>query len=136
MSIQLQLRRGTAAQWTAANTLLAQGELALETDTSKFKIGDGVTTWNSLPYASGPAGASVTGPTGPTGAAGAAGAAGATGPTGAPGVTGPAGTPGDTALNAQVIADARMGIGFYFPKNINTTYVTTATSVIPPIYLI
>lgn len=50
MSIQIQLRRGTASQWTTANTLLAQGELGLETDTNKFKFGDGVTTWNSLPY--------------------------------------------------------------------------------------
>ena len=50
MAIQIQLRRGTASQWTAANTLLAQGELGLETDTNKFKFGDGVTTWNSLPY--------------------------------------------------------------------------------------
>jgi len=50
MSIQIQLRRGTASQWTTANTLLAQGEVGLETDTNKFKFGDGVTTWNSLPY--------------------------------------------------------------------------------------
>ena len=50
MAIQIQLRRGTASQWTTANTLLAQGELGLETDTNKFKFGDGVTTWNSLPY--------------------------------------------------------------------------------------
>ena len=50
MAIQIQLRRGTASQWTTANTLLAQGELGLETDTNKFKFGDGVTTWNSLAY--------------------------------------------------------------------------------------
>lgn len=50
MAVQLQLRRGTASQWTAANTLLAQGELGLETDTNKLKIGDGVTTWTTLPY--------------------------------------------------------------------------------------
>jgi hypothetical protein len=50
MAIQIQLRRGTASQWTAANTLLAQGEIGLETDTSKLKLGDGVTVWNSLGY--------------------------------------------------------------------------------------
>ena len=50
MAIQIQLRRGTASQWTTANTLLAQGEIGLETDTNKFKFGDGVTTWNSLAY--------------------------------------------------------------------------------------
>lgn len=50
MAVQLQLRRGSAAQWTAANTLLAQGELGLETDTGKLKIGDGSTVWTSLAY--------------------------------------------------------------------------------------
>lgn len=53
MSVQIQLRRGTAAQWTAANTLLAAGEIGIETDTGSFKIGDGSTVWNSLAYASG-----------------------------------------------------------------------------------
>lgn len=50
MATQIQLRRGTAAAWTAANTVLAQGELAIETDTSQLKAGDGVTAWNSLGY--------------------------------------------------------------------------------------
>jgi hypothetical protein len=58
MSIQIQLRRGTASQWTTANTLLAQGEIGLETDTSKLKLGDGSTLWNSLSYFS--AGSGVT----------------------------------------------------------------------------
>ena len=47
---RLQLRGDTAANWASANPTLAARELALETDTSKFKIGDGVTAWNSLPY--------------------------------------------------------------------------------------
>ena len=46
----IQLRRGTAAQWTAANTVLAAGELGLETDTNKIKVGDGVVAWNTLDY--------------------------------------------------------------------------------------
>ena len=50
MAEQIQIRRGTAAAWTAAGTLLTQGEFGLETDTGKLKIGDGVTTWLSLPY--------------------------------------------------------------------------------------
>jgi hypothetical protein len=45
---QLQVRRGTAAQWTAANPILAAGEFGLETDTGRIKIGDGSTAWNSL----------------------------------------------------------------------------------------
>jgi hypothetical protein len=44
------LRRGTAAQWTASNPVLAEGEVGLETDTRKFKVGDGLTAWSSLSY--------------------------------------------------------------------------------------
>lgn len=44
------VRRGTAAQWTTANPVLASGEFGLETDTKKLKIGDGTTAWTSLGY--------------------------------------------------------------------------------------
>ena len=72
MAIQIQLRRDTATQWTALNPTLAQGELAVETDTRKFKIGDGVTAWSSLTYftqgTQGPQGEKGdTGDTGPAG---------------------------------------------------------------------
>lgn len=46
----MQQRRGTAEQWTTANPVLAAGEIGFETDTSKFKIGDGVNTWDNLIY--------------------------------------------------------------------------------------
>ena len=71
MAVQFQFRRGTASQWTAANTILASGELGLESDTNKFKLGNGTSGWTSLPYASGTAGAA--GATGATGAAGTSG---------------------------------------------------------------
>ncbi len=58
MLIQMVLRRGTTAEWTSANPVLASGELALDTSQSKFKIGDGVTPWNSLAFATGTAGSS------------------------------------------------------------------------------
>jgi Major tropism determinant N-terminal domain len=48
MATRMQQRRGTAAQWTAANPVLAAGEIGFETDTNKFKIGDGVNAWNTL----------------------------------------------------------------------------------------
>lgn len=48
---QIQVRRGTAAQWTSANPTLASGEWGFETDTGKAKIGNGSTAWNSLAYA-------------------------------------------------------------------------------------
>jgi hypothetical protein len=47
----IQIRRDTAANWTAANPILASGEMGFETDTGKFKIGDGATAWTSLLYA-------------------------------------------------------------------------------------
>jgi hypothetical protein len=47
---QVQIRRGTAAQWTSANPTLAAGEQGFETDTLKLKIGTGSTAWNSLAY--------------------------------------------------------------------------------------
>ena len=50
MAVKFQLRRDTAANWTAANTVLDLGEPGVETDTLKLKIGDGVTPWNSLDY--------------------------------------------------------------------------------------
>ena len=50
MADLIQIRRDTAANWTSANPTLAQGELGAETDTSKIKIGDGSTVWNSLGY--------------------------------------------------------------------------------------
>ena len=53
MASQIQLRRDTAANWTSANPVLAQGEFAVETDTLKAKIGDGSTAWTSLGYSFG-----------------------------------------------------------------------------------
>jgi len=50
MADLIQIRRDTAANWTSANPILAQGELGAETDTSKIKIGDGSTAWSSLAY--------------------------------------------------------------------------------------
>lgn len=49
----IQVRRGTASQWTSANPTLAAGEWGLETDTLKTKIGNGSTAWSSLAYATG-----------------------------------------------------------------------------------
>jgi hypothetical protein len=50
MAITIQLRGDLASNWTAANPILAERELALETDTNLYKIGNGITTWNDLPY--------------------------------------------------------------------------------------
>jgi hypothetical protein len=50
MATRMQQRRGTAAQWTAANPTLAAGEIGFETDTSKFKMGNGSSAWTALKY--------------------------------------------------------------------------------------
>ena len=94
MAIQIQYRRGTASQWTTTDPVLAIGEPGYETDTGRFKVGNGSAVWSALPYSSGP-----TGPTGPQGITGPTGPQGATGPTGAQGiqgVTGPTGAAGPT----------------------------------------
>jgi hypothetical protein len=50
-TITIKHRRGTASQWTTANTILGAGEVGFETDTGQFKIGDGTTAWTTLAYA-------------------------------------------------------------------------------------
>lgn len=50
---KIQLRRDTAANWTADNTVLSAGEIGVESDTLRWKIGDGATGWNAVVYQSG-----------------------------------------------------------------------------------
>lgn len=50
MAQQIQLRRDTSANWTTNNPTLAEGEMGVVTDTYNYKIGDGVTPWNTLDY--------------------------------------------------------------------------------------
>ena len=54
MATRMQQRRGTAAQWTSSNSnngpILNAGEIGWESDTNKFKIGDGVSAWTALTY--------------------------------------------------------------------------------------
>lgn len=45
------LRNDIASNWTLSNPVLLKGEMGLETDTMKFKFGDGITAWSSLAYA-------------------------------------------------------------------------------------
>lgn len=56
MGYTIQFKRGTSAQWTSQNPVLADGEPALETDTGKIKIGDGTTEWWDLSYLAGDGG--------------------------------------------------------------------------------
>jgi len=47
---RFKLRNDTAADWTAANPVLLLGEIGVETDTRRYKIGDGSTAWSGLSY--------------------------------------------------------------------------------------
>lgn len=40
----------TAAVWESINPILFKGEIGFESDTHKFKIGDGMTAWKDLFY--------------------------------------------------------------------------------------
>ena len=50
MAQQIQFRRGTDAEWASANPILAQGEIGVNLDGNRFKIGTGLTSWNNLDY--------------------------------------------------------------------------------------
>jgi hypothetical protein len=50
MAVQIQYRRGPAAEWTGINPTLALGEPGFETDTGRIKVGTGGTAWNDLTY--------------------------------------------------------------------------------------
>jgi hypothetical protein len=121
---RIQLRHDTAANWASVGTslVLLAGEFAYETDTGKVKIGNGVSTWNALPYftagGTGPTGwtgpTGVTGPTGMTGPTGLPGTAvntGATGPTGWTGPTGPTGLPGSAVNTGATGPTGPLGTG-------------------------
>ena len=50
MLTRMQQRRGTASQWATDNPVLGAGEIGFEVDNSRFKIGDGTSTWSQLDY--------------------------------------------------------------------------------------
>jgi len=93
MASRIKIRKDTAAQWTAINPVLANGEMGIELgNPPRAKIGNGVLTWNLLGY--------IEGPTGLTGLTGVVGERGATGAQGAAGING---TPGTHGTNATYI---------------------------------
>lgn len=51
LKTKIVMRNDPAAVWTEKNPVLLKGEFGVETDTNKFKIGDGTTTWSGLAYA-------------------------------------------------------------------------------------
>ena len=62
----IRIRRGTSNEWLYENPILLDGEIGYESDTNKFKVGDGINDWVNRPYGqSGPEGPQ--GPAGPKG---------------------------------------------------------------------
>lgn len=115
--IGMALRGDTAARWASFNPVLADRELVLETDTNKFKIGNGTSTYTALPYVSGSAG-----PTGPTGPASTV-----VGPTGTAstvaGPTGPQGPQGTSiTMRGEVATTGNLPSG----AAVNDAYIVTA----------
>lgn len=47
---RVQMRHDTAANWTTYNPILLAGEIGIETNTNRMKLGNGTQNWNSLPY--------------------------------------------------------------------------------------
>lgn len=91
----LQFRRGTSGEWQVQNPILAEGEMGVELDTKRYKLGDGIRPWNSLVYG------------GPKGDAGPRGLKGEPGPMGTvtPEVQMLADQAAASAANAQGSAD-------------------------------
>lgn len=50
MTTKIKLRRAAAASWTSVNPILDLGEMGIETDTYKLKVGNGTDTWSNLAY--------------------------------------------------------------------------------------
>lgn len=52
---KIQSRIDTSKNWSNKNPVLLAGEIGIESDTYRLKAGDGITSWNNLPYLRGPA---------------------------------------------------------------------------------
>ncbi len=51
LNVRFQQKYDTAANWADSNLVLLAGEIAVESDTGKFKFGDGEHSFKDLPYA-------------------------------------------------------------------------------------
>lgn len=97
--IRVQHRRKSASDWQNSEEILLVGELGVESDTGKVKVGDGTNRFSRLQYLTGPKGEQ--GDTGPRGNPGPQGPRGNTGPPGPRGATGERGPEGNTGPRGE-----------------------------------
>lgn len=104
-------KRMLSSEWTIRNPILGAAEAGFETNTGLWKMGNGFTRWNDLPYPTGEGSVGPEGPqgeTGPQGPEGPQGIQGPTGDTGAQGIQGPPGTNG-TSWSAGAWVNGTLG---------------------------
>lgn len=124
--IRVQHKRMTASEWADSSLVLLDGELGVESDTGRVKVGNGHDLYSALLYLTGPKGdrgergeqgpkgadgvlrfedltsqqrETLKGAQGPVGPAGPIGPQGPTGPAGTQGIKGEAGEPGQNIIN-------------------------------------
>lgn len=124
--IRVQHKRMTASEWADSSLVLLDGELGVESDTGRIKVGNGHDLYSNLLYLTGPKGdrgergeqgpkgadgvlrfedltsqqrETLKGAQGPVGPAGPIGPQGPTGPAGIPGLKGSQGEPGQNIIN-------------------------------------
>ena len=97
--IRVQHRRKSASDWQNSEEILLAGELGVESDTGKVKVGDGTSRYTDLHYLTGPQGEQ--GDTGPRGNPGPQGPRGNTGPPGPRGATGERGPQGQAGPRGE-----------------------------------
>ena len=83
--IRVQHKRMTASEWADSSLILLDGEIGVESDTGRIKVGNGHDLYSALLYLAGPKGER--------------GEQGPTGPAGTQGLKGEAGDPGQNIIN-------------------------------------
>ena len=138
--VRVQHKRMSASDWASSSLVLLDGELGVESDTGKVKVGNGRDRFSSLQYLTGPKGdRGERGETGPRGADGVMrfeeltsqqreslrGPQGLTGPAGPAGPRGPQGNVGPKGADGVVRYDspeAQRSLSDYAKKSETPTY--------------
>lgn len=104
--IRVQHRRKSTSDWQSSEEILLAGELGIESDTGKVKVGDGTSRYTDLQY--------LTGPKGDQGDTGPRGVPGPQGPRGNAGPPGPKGDQGDrlTIRSSRILSSGNTQITF------------------------